>query len=659
MSDKKLAALRAICDTFISSEHRDNDPDGYWKRCASDQGVPERILELMATVKAEDKTQFEQLLTLISSPLLGFTWGGPLQPADRLSPLQRERMLKSWASSKLALLRNAFASLRKITCFLYFGDVPKGMTQNPNHTALGYALPDLPPLPDSKPLPVQRPASDTVLECDVLIIGSGSGGGVVAAVLAEKGHRVLVVEKGPYDLRQSHTMQEFPMLNRHFEAGALLTTQSGSVAIMAGSTMGGGSAINWAGALRTPDYVLEEWADVYANPHFSQPAYQKGFEFVEKRNNVNSTWSHNAQNQILYDAAKKLGWNTTNIPMNLRTPEGVSPEQAWRAAGFSCLNDAHGIKQGVQETFLRDAAQKDAQFLSHTTIEKITIEQGRATGAEGYCWSANGERVHVRVHAKKVVVSAGALHTPVLLLKSGLSHPEIGKNLYLHPVIPTIGMYEQDTMPWQGPMMSVIVKEFERLDGNWGFRLECPPLHPGLGAFAMSWEGSTAMKTDLLRLRNLSVHICLVRDKFSGKVTVGKQSGQPILHYNVHPYDRKHLVKAMQYSAEAHVAAGAARVSILHNKTIHFTPGQSGLLPDFQAQIAQKNWGTNHAGVFSAHQMGTCRMSGHKNSPVQPDGQTREVKGLFVADASLFPSASGSNPMLSVQALAYHVAQQF
>lgn len=655
-NDIQFRALTAICDTFISNVQHPNDTDGYWARTASDQGVPERVLQLIAGVKAEDQAAFVQLLQLISSPLLGLTWGGPLQPAHRLTPEQRTKMLLSWSGSRLGLLRNAFATLRKVTTFLYFGDIPKGKNTNPNHSTIGYQLPDLAPIHDPNPLQILSLESDTVLECDVLIIGSGSGGGVVAAQLSAAGKDVLVVEKGRYSPRHALTMQEFPMLNQHFESGALLATKTGSVSILAGSTVGGGSAINWAGSLRTPDYVLEEWAKDYNNPHFTSPAYQKGFEYIEKRNSISTQFEHNPQNQSLWEAAKNLGWRTEAIPMNMRFPEGVSSDKAWQASGFSCLGDAHGIKQGGQETFLRDATRDGARLLAHTHIEKITTEQGNATGAIGHYTAQNGQKFTVQIRAKKVVVSAGALHTPVLLLKSGLSHPQIGRNLYLHPVIPTAAFYPKDILPWYGPMMSVIVKEFEQLNGNWGHRLECPPIHPGLGASSMSWEGSEQLKTSLMQLRHLVVHICLVRDKFGGRVTVGKKSGQPVLHYEVHPFDRAHLIHAMQRSAEAHVAAGAEQISIFHNQPLHFYPAKGSDLNAFQTQIAQKNWGSNHVGVFSAHQMGTCGMGGNDNSPVQPNGETREIKGLYVADSSLFPSASGANPMLSVQALAYHVA---
>jgi choline dehydrogenase-like flavoprotein len=649
-----MQALAAICDTFVGAVHAKTDPDGYWSRTASAQGVPQRILDLLAGAKAEDRANFDRLLSLLDSPLLGLTWGGPLRPAHRLTEAQRIRMLHAWAASPLPLLRNAYNTLRKATTLLHFGDVATGATANPNWKSIGYAPPSATPRPHAEPLALLDVAHHTTLDCDVLVIGSGSGGGVVAATLAAAGHAVLVVEKGPFAPREAFSRQEFPMLHRHFEAGALLATHDGSVGVLAGSTFGGGSSINWAGSLRTPDYILDEWATRHHNPHFVAPEYRSFFEKIEARTHVGAAYRHNPQNQTLLDAAQRLGWRVEDIPMNLRFPADLSPDEAWQATGFSSIGDAYGIKQGTHETFLRDAARHGARLLVDAKIDRITHERGHATGAEGHVRRADGSRVAIRIRAKRVVVSAGSLHTPVLLLRSGLRHPHIGQHLFLHPVVTVAGFYDQKINPWYGPMMSVIVQEFARLDDNWGFRLECPPIHPGLAASALSWEDAASFKSDMLRLSQLAVHICLVRDRFGGRVTVGRQSGEPVLHYRLHAYDRQHLVRAMQESVRAHHTMAADEIGVLHNRPMRFRAG--GDLTSFLKKIPQKKWGTNHMGLFSAHQMGTCRMGGTRDYPVQPDGQTREIKGLYVADASLFPSASGANPMLSTQALALHVA---
>ncbi|MEO6038316.1 MAG: GMC family oxidoreductase N-terminal domain-containing protein, partial [Saprospiraceae bacterium] len=365
-SERRLAALAAICDTLLPAIARTDDPDGYWARCASDLDVPTRIIALMANAKTEDRLAFQQLLDLLASPLLGLSWLGPLRSADRLRPAQRGTLLRRWAASPVADLRNAFNSLRKLTCLLYYGDVAPDQASNANWKTIGYQPLNQFIRPDPSPLPTLNLLNNTTLRCDVLVIGSGAGGSVVAAQLAAAGQQVLVVEKGGYAPIQEFNQQEVPMLSRHFEAGGLLTSQNGSITVLAGSTLGGGTTINWAASLRTTDYILEEWAKRHGNPHFLEKSYQQGFDYIEQRNGIRSDFVHNPQNQALLDGAQQLGYRAENIPMNLRFPENLSPETAWQACGFSCYGDAFGIKQGAVQTFLGDAAQHGATLLPGT-----------------------------------------------------------------------------------------------------------------------------------------------------------------------------------------------------------------------------------------------------------------------------------------------------
>lgn len=642
--------LPALCDTFFPAIQKEDDPDGYWARSAGAAGVPEKIAELIAQLKAEDRIQFEQLLQLLASPLLGLSWLGPLKPFHRLRPEQRVALLHRWANSPLSPLRNAYNSLRKLCALLYFG-----LPDNPNYKTIGYqSLTDY-VQPDPAPLPVIEIKQDSTLDCEVLVVGSGAGGSIVAAMLAAAGRDVLIVDKGVYSPIHAFNQQEFPMINRHFEAGGLLTSKDGSITVLAGSTVGGGTTINWAGALRTPGEVLEEWGVQHANPHFLENSYHTGFDWVEKRCSVNTRLEHNPQNKALYDAAQRLNWKVGPIPMNLRLPAPLPPEVAWKAAGYSCYGDAYGIKQGAAQTFLHDAVRHGARLLPGVDIQRITQQNGAANGAEG--WVRNGQPFRITIRARQVVVACGALHTPVLLQKSGLRHPQIGRNLWLHPVAPIAALHERDILPWQGPMMSVVVQEFAHSDGNWGARLECPPVHPGLAAFALPWHDGETIKQDMLAARRLAVNFALVRDREGGRVSIGKKSGQPLIHYRLSDYDRRHLLQGIEGCIRLHAAAGASRIIVPHNRPLRFDPEKESL-DVFLERVRHAPWGPNWFGLFSAHQMGTCRMGGRPDYPVQPNGETREVRQLFVADGSLFPSASGANPMLSIQALAVHVGQE-
>jgi choline dehydrogenase-like flavoprotein len=652
VTTKQLNALSAICDTFIPSIAKPNDQNSYWKSSASDLNTPQRIVELLGSMKAEDQAQFQQLLQLISTPLLGLTWFGPLKGAQELTQVQIQKMLLSWSKSGLSDIRNIFGTLKKLCGIIQYG-------MNDTHwKSIDYQLVNDDIAIENSPIQPLLIQKNTVLECDVVVVGSGSGGGLVAAQLAAKGKKVIVVEKGIYLRDHEYTQRELPMINALYEGKGLVTTKDGSVTILAGSTLGGGTTINWAGSLRTPDYVLEEWAKKHDNPHFLETDYKKGFEFVEQRNHVNTNFGkHNPHNRLLRDAALAKGYAVSDIPLNLRQPEGISDETFWKAQGFSCIGDVHGIKQSNNKTFLRDAVLKGAEILTQTHIEKVTIQHGEAVGVEGYYTNAEQQRYTITIKAKKVVVSAGSLHTPVLLMRSGLRHEEIGKNLFLHPVMPIPALYKERIDAWYGPMMSVVVNQFANLDNGYGFRLECPPTHPGLLAVAMPWENGEQYKTDALTTPYNGVFFALVRDKFGGKIKISPTSKQPEIHYWLSDYDKKHFIQGVQEVVRMHAVAGAERVTLIRNQAEYFYPKQENI-ENFVQKIATLPWKPNQFGLFSAHQMGTCRMGGNANSPVKPTGETREVKNLFVADASLFPAPSGTNPMLSVQALAYHVAGQ-
>jgi choline dehydrogenase-like flavoprotein len=139
-------------------------------------------------------------------------------------------------------------------------------------------------------------------------------------------------------------------------------------------------------------------------------------------------------------------------------------------------------------------------------------------------------------------------------------------------------------------------------------------------------------------------------------VKLTAKSKQPEIHYTLSDYDKKHVMKGFEEVVKLKIAAGANRILIPHNQQLHFYPEKESF-EQIKQKIHSLPWKTNYFGVYSAHQMGTARMGGKANCPVKTNGETREVKNLFIADASLFPSASGSNPMLSIQAMAYYVSQ--
>jgi long-chain-alcohol oxidase len=189
---------------------------------------------------------------------------------------------------------------------------------------------------------------DHVLECDVVIVGSGSGGGVAAAVLAKAGFKVIILEKGGYMARQDLSLLEREAVRDLYEEGKILSTDDQRMLVFAGSTVGGGSAVNWSASLRTPDHVLREWNEELNLPLFGSQRYRDAMDEVCKRLGVQGEIDNeNFQNTVLRTGCEKLGYHVANIPIN------ATPDHYCGWCTFGCRK---GMKQGTSETWLVDAA---------------------------------------------------------------------------------------------------------------------------------------------------------------------------------------------------------------------------------------------------------------------------------------------------------------
>lgn len=659
LTPARRAVLSAIADTFVpASREAGGPPPG---------SVIIDLEQVAATIRAQPlgaQQEFGQLLDLLGRPLLGLTWLGPLRPFAQLTPAQREQVLLSWAGSRLPSLRKGFQGLRKLCTFLYYGGSPADGRFNPAWLALGYPGPALPPdsgppVAEARPIRPLAPLADTTYDCEILIIGSGAGGGVVAGELAQAGHDVLVLEKGPYCHGPDFTQREADMLGQLYDARGGLSTQDSGIALLAGSCLGGGTTVNWAGAFRTPDYILEEWAREHAAPQFTTPAFQASLDAVAEALSVNTAYPrHNGQNQALRDGSARLGQATHLIARN---EKGLTDSDAhFQGLGYSSLGDVHGLKQGTLNTYLRTAFEHGARILPTTRAERVTTAAGRATGAEAVHTTADGQAVRIKVRARVVVVAGGAVQTPALLLRSGLRHPHLGQHLHLHPTVIVAAHYPQAMHSWHGPSMSIVNDTYTRLHGtNYGVKLETPPTHPGLLAMAMPWLGGQHHRQLLQAADHLGSFIVLTRDRDGGRVRLDQQ-GSPLIDYTLSAFDRRNMLVGVRAAAKIHVAAGAHAVYLPHG-TLPTLRATAGTLhnPEVLARLPHLGWRANQFGLYSAHQMSTCRLGGQAAThPVRPSGETVEVRGLFVADGSAFPACSGVNPMLTIMALAHYTAQQ-
>jgi len=322
-----------------------------------------------------------------------------------------------------------------------------------------------------------------------------------------------------------------------------------------------------------------------------------------------------------------------------------------------------GGKQSGAVTFLRDAQRDgDTAIVPACRVSRVRIEGGRAVGVDAIAQAPHGDGRHtLRVNAPTIMATAGALETAALLLRSGIEHPQLGRNLYLHPTTAVGGHYAEPIRGWIGAPQTVLNDAFARVRGNYGYRLETPPIHPGLLALAQPWVDARDHRVHMQQLPNVAAFIVLTRDRQSGRVRVDRE-GRAVVDYPLGRLERRLLQQGVATAARIHWAAGAREVHTLHTSgasIVRSSTSRSADIEGFCRMLESLPLHGNRAAVFSAHQMGTARMGSDPRRDVcDQTGRVIGVSGLYVADGSLFPASSGVNPMITIMALAHLVGTE-
>src|SRR4051795_9104247 len=278
LSESQRAILTAICDTAVPSLPRDRDPEGLWGRRSSDLGVDVGAAQLISEIAdPELRAGILQLIDAIGGQ------GITRAPSHE----SREQILRNTALSDPRAAAGV-ASLIGMTLFLHYGAPDPQTGQNPNWETFRYPGPLSPPPQVEKPLKIHEPdGSEETLEADVCIVGSGSGGAVVAAVLAERGLDVVVLEAAGYYNESDFTQLELPAYQQMFWHGGPNPTADGNVSLVAGTTLGGGTTINWTNCLRTRPWVREQWANEHGLDGLDGAEFDRHLDAVWQRVNAN------------------------------------------------------------------------------------------------------------------------------------------------------------------------------------------------------------------------------------------------------------------------------------------------------------------------------------------------------------------------------------
>jgi choline dehydrogenase-like flavoprotein len=639
ITSRQRRALEDICDAFC--------PTGDGLPSARELGVADAVLAALQAVRPAEQRQLAALLTVWDTPLMAAVGGGGWTRFSAMAPEQREAVLRSWADSRLPDRRAAFQALRKAALLFYYIVPGRHGGRNPAWDAIGYDGP-LGPLAGAPPKALRPTAieRDTTLDCDVVIVGSGAGGGAAAGVLAGAGLDVIVVESGDYYDDEDFDGGEFKALTRYY-MGAPNATHDQSVGLIAGSCLGGGTVVNYSTSFRTPDDVRQEWAGLGV-PAFTSAEYDASLDAVWKRQGANQ--EHNepsTRERKLQEGCVALGWHVDAMPRSVRKcAQG-------RECGYCGLGCRVGAKQSVVKTWLADAHAAGTRLIIRTRVQRVRIESGVARGVEGR--TADGHRVVV--NARAVIAACGAIHTPALLRRSGLGNENIGRHLRLHPAGVVFGVFDEELKPWEGVMQALYSDQFRDLHDGYGLKFETAALHPHLLIPFGPWRSAADHLAMTEAMSNTVPIGVLLRDRDGGEVRVGRD-GEPVVRYRLSEFDAGHLRTGIDGAAQLLEAAGARRIFSSHSKWVGYEPGRAGSRGLFMAEADAAGYGAGQVVLNSFHIMGSARMGGSPAiSACDPTGQTWEARNLYVLDGSSFPTASGVNPQISIQAIAHMSAR--
>ena len=483
--------------------------------------------------------------------------------------------------------------------------------------------------------------------CDAVVVGSGPGGAVVAKEVASAGHDVVLIEEGPPFTPDDFVLDGAISMARTMREGGLRTTRGGFIMpTMQAIALGGGSLVNSAICVRSPDFTLDSWCEEFGLGRTTRGDLDPHYEAVERFLGIAPTPDEvqGQRNLLFRDGCRALGWSSEPIARNV---------VGCRGSGECFTGCRSRAKQSVDISYVPAAVRDGARVLTSARVERVlTWGRRRATGVEGRIVRPfTREPTHrFRVDAKLVVLAAGCMATPVLLQKSGdlaNSSGAVGEFLQFHPGVAIMGVFPERTEPQFGATQGYQSLEFLRR----GFKLETLWAPPGVFAVRLPGFGFD-LKANLARIPYAAIWDAIAScNRSFGRVRARRRGFDPSIQWSLHPEDLKILADAMWVLAQVFFAAGVR--SILPG--VHRLPDELSSLAEAEV-LRRHDYRTTDLTCGGNHVFSTTRMHGDpKRGVVDEDGRCHDLDNLYIADTGILPRSPSVNPMHTLMAIAHRI----
>jgi choline dehydrogenase-like flavoprotein len=483
-------------------------------------------------------------------------------------------------------------------------------------------------------------------EADVVVVGSGPCGAVVARELACRGRRVVLLEEGPPFTPADFEWDGALSMTRTMREGGLRATRGYVMPTMQAIALGGGSLVNSAICVRPPPFVFDGWCTHFELSHTRRADLDPHFDAVQAFLGIAPTPDAvlGERNRVFARGCAALGIESEPVARNVR---------GCRGSGECFTGCRARAKQSMDLSYVPAAIRDGARVLTSVQVQRVEHEGRRATGVVGQVVAPFTGRPgpRFRVRARAVVLAAGCMATPVLLQKSGNlanGSGQVGRNLQFHPGAAVMGIFPDRVDPLFGATQGYQSLHFLPR----GFKLETLWAPPPVFAVRLPGMGH-ALKERLAELPYAAIYDAIASCHRSlGTVRARRGTMDPHITWHFHPEDVEVLAASLYEMARIFFAGGARKIL----PGMHGVPDEIHSLSEAEILRRHRFRATDFVSVGN-HAFCTTRMHGDpRRGVVDEFGRCHDMDNLYVADTGIFPRCTSVNPMFTGMALAHRAA---